>query len=318
MRLVPVTEMRLDVLIATYNRSDLLADALESVLVADRPAGWDVSVTVIDNRSTDDTKAVVESFIPRFDGRLHYLYEPQAGRSHALNAGIAATRGDLVAMIDDDEQVDRRWLVTIAEAFEDPATDFIGGPYVPRWGGERPTWLGAAYKAAVGWVDGGPHIEQYGPRFDGMLMGGNAVIRRSLLNRVGPYATDLGRSSDGRLLSCEDRDMFERLLAAGATGFYRPDLVILHYVPPERLTKKYFRRWSFWHGVSRGVLDRRRPAPVPYLLGVPRYMIGLAVRSAIDTARRIFRRREAAHLFKNELAWWDLVGFVYGKHVYRG
>jgi hypothetical protein len=29
-------------------------------------------------------------------------------------------------MIDDDEQVDRRWLVTIAEAFEDPATDFIG------------------------------------------------------------------------------------------------------------------------------------------------------------------------------------------------
>jgi hypothetical protein len=151
-----------------------------------------------------------------------------------------------------------------------------------------------------------------------MLMGGNAVIRRSLLNRVGPYATDLGRSSDGRLLSCEDRDMFERLLAAGAKGFYRPDLVILHYVPPERLTKKYFRRWSFWHGVSRGVLDRRRPAPVPYLLGVPRYMIGLAVRAAIDTARRIFRRREAAHLFKNELAWWDLVGFVYGKHVYRG
>jgi hypothetical protein len=86
-RLVPVTEMRLDVLIATYNRSDLLADALESVLIADRPAGWDVSVTVIDNRSTRRHQAVVESFIPRFDGRLHYLYEPQAGRSHALNAG---------------------------------------------------------------------------------------------------------------------------------------------------------------------------------------------------------------------------------------
>jgi glycosyltransferase involved in cell wall biosynthesis len=309
--------MRLDVLIATYNRSALLARALDSLLTADRPAGWDTTVTVIDNRSTDDTKTVVESFVPRFGGRLHYLYEAHPGRSHALNAGIAATSGELVAMIDDDEEVDRRWLVTIAKAFEDPTTDFIGGPYIPRWGGERPVWLGAAYKAAVGWVDGGPGIRQYGAGFDGMLMGGNAIVRRSVLTRVGPYASDLGRSSDGRLLSCEDRDMFDRLLAAGARGFYRPDLVILHYVPPERLTKRYFRRWSFWHGVSLGVLDRRRPAPVPYLLGVPRYMIGVAVSATIDTARRIVERREPVQAFKNELAWWDLLGFFYGKHVHR-
>jgi glycosyltransferase involved in cell wall biosynthesis len=310
--------MRLDVLIATYNRADLLARALESLLAADRPAAADLTVTVVDNRSTDDTRSVVASFMPRFDGRLKYLYESQPGRSHALNAGIAATNAELVAMIDDDEEVDRNWLVTIEKAFADPSVDFIGGPYVPRWGGERPAWLGTAYKAAVGWVDGGSQIAEYGPQFAGMLMGGNAVIRRSVLNRVGPYALDVGRSSDGRLLSCEDRDMFNRLLAAGARGFYRPDLVILHYVPPERLTKRYFRRWSFWHGVSLGVLDRRTPpGQVPYLLGVPRYMIGVAIRAAVDTARRLFARDEPARAFTNELAWWDLLGFFYGKHVYR-
>jgi len=311
-------DMRLDVVIPTYNRAALLARALESLLAARRPDGLDVHVTVVDNRSTDDTRAVVESFVPRFGGGLlHYVYEPHAGRSHALNAGIAATCGDLLGMIDDDEEVDRDWLLTIAAAFEDSTTDFIGGPYVPRWGGERPAWLGTAYKAAIGWVDAGPSIQQYGPGFDGLLMGGNAVIRRSVLERVGPYSTDLGRTSDGRLLSCEDRDMFNRLLMVGAKGFYRPDLLILHYVPPERLTKRYFRRWSFWHGVSLGVLDRRRPAAVPYLLGVPRYMIGVAVRSALDTAGWNRRRREPARTFKNELAWWDLAGFFYGKHVYR-
>jgi glucosyl-dolichyl phosphate glucuronosyltransferase len=308
--------MRLDVLIATYNRATLLTRTLESLLAAERPAGLEVSVTVADNRSTDNTREVVDSFTQRFEDRLYYVYESKAGRSHALNAAIAATTGDLVGMLDDDEEVDRRWLVTIADAFADPATDFIGGPYVPQWGGERPAWLGTAYKAAVGWVDGGPRIQQYGPGFEGMLMGGNAVIRRTMLQRVGPYSPDLGRSSDGRLLSCEDRDMFNRLLAIGARGFYRPDLVILHYVPPERLTKRYFRRWSFWHGVSLGVLDRRRPEPVPYVIGVPRYMIGLAVRAAADTLHR-FVRREPARMFANELAWWDLVGFFYGKHVYR-
>ena len=109
-RLVPVTDMRLDVVIPTYNRAALLTRALESLLAADRPDGLDVTVTVVDNRSTDNTRAVVESFMPRFGGSLQYVYEAKPGRSHALNAGIAATRGDLVGMIDDDEEVDRTWL----------------------------------------------------------------------------------------------------------------------------------------------------------------------------------------------------------------
>jgi glycosyltransferase involved in cell wall biosynthesis len=309
--------MHLEVLIPTCNRAALLSRALTSLLAADRPVGLCVGVTVVDNRSTDDTRAMIESFMVRFGGQLQYVYESKPGRSHALNAGIAASRGDLVGMIDDDEEVERGWLLTIAAAFEDPTTDFIGGPYVPSWGGERPVWLGTAYRAAIGWAECGQTTQQFGPGFEGMLMGGNAVIRRSVLERVGPYSVDLGRTADGRLMSCEDEDMFQRLLAAGARGFYRPDLVIHHYVPPERLTKRYFRRWCFWRGVSRGLLDRRQPAAVPYLLGVPRYIVGAAVRGAIDTARPLLGCREPARTFKNELVWWDLAGFFYGKHVFR-
>jgi glycosyltransferase involved in cell wall biosynthesis len=309
--------MRLDVIIPTHNRAALLTRALDSLLSAERPGGLDVDVTVVDNRSTDDTRQIVESVSPRFAGRLHYVYEPKPGRSHALNGGIAATSGDLVGMIDDDEEVDRAWLQTIASAFVDPATDFIGGPYVPRWGGERPPWLGTAYRSAVGWCECGETTQQFGPGCEGMLMGGNAVIRRSVLERVGPYSVDLGRTPGTRLLSCEDEDMFLRLLAIGARGFYRPDLVIHHYVPPERLTKRYFRRWCFWRGVSLGVLDRRRPAAVPYVLGVPRYMMGAALRATVDAVRPLLSPREPARRFKNELAWWDLAGFFYGKHVYR-
>jgi hypothetical protein len=46
-------------------------------------------------------------------------------------------------------------------------------------------------------------------------------------------------------------------------------------------------------------------------------MIGSAVRGTIDTLRPLFGRREPARTFKNELAWWDLAGFAYGKHGYR-
>ena len=309
--------MRLDVLVPTYNRATLLQRTLESFLSAERPEGLSVAITVIDNRSRDNTRGVVESFVPRFAGSLHYLYEATPGRSHALNTGIAATSGDLVGMIDDDEEVDRGWLRTVAAAFADPAVDFIGGPYLPRWGAERPAWIGTGYRSAVGWAESGQAVRRFGQGFDGMLMGGNAVVRRSVLERVGPYAGDLGRTPGGRLLSCEDDDMFARLLEVGARGYYRPDLIIHHYVPPERLTKRYFRRWCFWRGVSLGVLDRRRPAPVRYLLGVPRYMVGSAIRGAVDRVTRLFDGRDPARSFKNELAWWDLAGFVYGKHLHR-
>src|SRR3954465_9184208 len=142
--------MRLDVIIPTHNRAAPLGGAPQSLLAAAPPDGFDVDITVVDNRSTDDTPAVVESFVPRFGGRLHYLYESKPGRSHALNAGIAATHGDLVGMIDDDEEVDYGWLRTIAAAFQDPATDFIGGPGFPARGGPRAAGVGRGYGAASG------------------------------------------------------------------------------------------------------------------------------------------------------------------------
>jgi glucosyl-dolichyl phosphate glucuronosyltransferase len=304
--------MTLDVLIPTYNRADLLSRTLDSLLSATAPVATAISVTVCDNRSTDATRAVVARYQLQFGGRLRYIYESNPGRSAALNAAIAATDGDLVSMIDDDEEIDRSWFCCIERAFQDPDTDFIGGPYVPRWTMTPPEWLPSGYGAVIGRVDSGSETREYGPGFEGMLMGGNAVIRRSVLARVGAYRTDLGRTAT-RLMSCEDEDMFKRLLAVGARGFYRPDLIIYHYVSPERVTKRYFRRWCFWRGVSLGILDRQQPQRVPYLLGIPRYLIGSTLRGT-GMLVRLGPFGDEARRFESELAWWDLMGFCYGRH----
>jgi glycosyltransferase involved in cell wall biosynthesis len=305
----------LDVVIPTHNRADLLSRTLDSLLAADPPASLGVTVIVVDNRSTDHTPAMVESYEGRFAGRLRYVFETIQGRSPALNAGIAAGTSDLVGMIDDDEEIDRRWFTVIEQAFSERGTGFIGGPYEPRWGAPRPAWLGTSHRAAIGWVDSAAGIREFGHGFDAIMMGGNAVVRRALLERVGPYAVDLGRTAT-RLLAGEDEDMFRRLLAAGARGFYRPDLIIHHYVPPERLQKRYFRRWSFWRAVSMGVMARRAPAPVVHVLGIPRYMMGAALRSGVQFCADVIRRREPARAFSCELSWWDLAGFIYGRHFY--
>src|SRR4051794_38386926 len=95
--------MKLDVIIPTYNRDQLLKRTLDSLLNAEVPASLEVRVTVVDNNSKDSTRQTVESYREKFCGRLDYVFEGRQGRSFALNAGIRSTTGELVGMIDDDE-----------------------------------------------------------------------------------------------------------------------------------------------------------------------------------------------------------------------
>jgi glycosyltransferase involved in cell wall biosynthesis len=307
--------MRLDVVIPTYNRHEMLKRTLASLLAAEVPAGLDVRVTVVDNNSKDQTRRTVEEWAEKFGGRLGYVFETRQGRSPALNAGIAATAGDLVGTIDDDEEIDAGWYRCVHAAFGENEIDFIGGRCMPRWGAERPAWLPSDYPGVIGWVDMGDRVLAFDENYPGILMGGNAVLKRSIIERVGPYSTALGRT-DKRLLTAEDEDMYERLRAAGARGLYIPGLVIYHYIPPERLTKRYYRRWCFWRGVSLATIDRGRRSPVAYLGGVPRYLYGRAARGLLKLARGAFGS-DPAENFSHELAVWDFAGFFYGKHFYR-
>ena len=308
--------MQLDVIVPTYNRADLLKLTLESLLTAPIPSGLEVKVNVVDNNSKDGTKLLVQSFQERFGDRIRYHFESKQGRSHALNAGITATNGDLVGMIDDDEEIDSTWYQTIFDAFSSKQLDFIGGPYVPQWAIPVPEWLPPEYGGVVGWVEGGDKEMPFDNNYPGILMGGNAVLKRSILEKVGLYATWLGRT-DKRLLSGEDEDLYHRLLAAGAKGVYLPNLIIYHHVPPERLTKKYFRSWCFWRGVSLGLLDRKRKLPCAYLFGIPRWHYRKAAQGLVSKATELFvTPKDPAQAFASELGIWDCVGLLYGRHFH--
>ena len=307
--------LRLDVLIPTHNRAPLLEKCVRSVLTARVPPGYDVHVTVICNACSDDSTATVRRLQAAFPRRVSLVEERRRGKSRALNAGIAATWGDLIGMIDDDEEVDARWVEVAAEAFADPSVDFVGGPYLPVWEAPPPDWLPDDYLAVLGAVDNGTEPRLYGRDFPGILKGGNAIIRRATMMRVGPYAEYLGPGSHARLFSCEDEDMYWRLLESGAKGKYLPDLVIYHYISSHRLTREYYRSWCFWRGVSRGLMDRSHPLPVAYLAGVPRFLWGQAARGFL---RLTFspNRRPQRESFGDELRMWDVAGYFYGRHVY--
>ncbi|HEV2884105.1 MAG TPA: glycosyltransferase family A protein [Pyrinomonadaceae bacterium] len=88
------------VIIPAYNRAEYLPLTIESALAQ---SGAEVEVIVIDDGSTDDTRAVIEKNKARWGKRFRYFYQENAERCVARNNGLRQSRGEFVAFLDSDD-----------------------------------------------------------------------------------------------------------------------------------------------------------------------------------------------------------------------
>src|SRR5262245_54525978 len=118
----------LSVVICTYNRAERLRETLESLRKIRTPAGIAWELLLIDNNSSDDTKAVALGFARHFGWALRYIFEEKAGLCHARNRGVKEARGEIIAFTDDDCIADHNWIKAIWEEFaNDPELAVLGG-----------------------------------------------------------------------------------------------------------------------------------------------------------------------------------------------
>src|SRR4051812_29433765 len=110
--------MVVSVVIATRNRADRLRQALDSLERMSVPNTLSWELIVVDNGSTDGTRQVVNDCEARTIVPLRYVIEPRDGKSVALNAGVRAATGDVIAFTDDDCVMSPEWLTAIAIEFE--------------------------------------------------------------------------------------------------------------------------------------------------------------------------------------------------------
>jgi glycosyltransferase involved in cell wall biosynthesis len=310
------------VLITTYNRAAYLRDTLRDLARQTTADPWEL--IVVDNNSSDDTRRVVEEEARAYPAELRYLFEPVQGKPAALNTGIEASRGPIIAFIDDDMRAEPDWLTRTGEAFDRFECDYVGGKVLPIWEGERPRWLSTTASrqwGVIGIADYSPDPIPFGTRGLPPPMGGNMACRRDAFVRAGMWDNNFGRRGT-TLRGQEQREWYLRAVAAGLRGYYIPELITYHLIPASRLTKQYFRRWFYWSGVSRALLydklgiDMEAPddsrldfSTVPHVAGVPRYMFRTALQTARHLAQRTLKRDTAA-AFDDELWMWFFAGVV--------
>jgi glycosyltransferase involved in cell wall biosynthesis len=94
---------KFSVIIPTYNRAELVVKALESVFAQTYAAH---EVIVVDDGSTDETAKYVKRYLaerPEYAVHVDYSYQPNQGKSVALNQGILRATGDWFAFLDSDD-----------------------------------------------------------------------------------------------------------------------------------------------------------------------------------------------------------------------
>lgn len=238
----------LTVAICTKDRPDNLKRCLASLVELQNPAAPAFEILVIDNASSDSrTRDLVKTW-----PSVRYGQEPKPGLDFARNHALGAATGELLAFLDDDVTVDRRWLQGLQTAFNDhPDAGGFTGLVLPY---ELETEAQILFEQRGGFRRGFEKI-RYGQRLSGNSLypcgagifgaGCNMAFRRSLLLELGGF--DDALDTGGPMPGGGDLDIFYRVVRAGYPLIYEPSYLVYHQHRRElnQLRRQY---WSWGLG----------------------------------------------------------------------
>ncbi|MFJ7130255.1 glycosyltransferase [Streptomyces sp. NPDC098101] len=260
---------RASVVVATRERPEQLARALDSLLAQDHP---DFELIVVDNAPrTGATHALVTR---TYGDRVRYVREDVPGLAVAHNTGLAAADGTVVAFTDDDVIADPHWLTALTEPFAaDPGLGCVTGLILPA---RLATPAQVLLESHGGFAKGfAPRLyDPARPPADEPLFpftagsfgsGANMAFRADALRRAGGFdpATGTGTAAKGG----DDLYAFVAVLSAGFRLRYTARALVWHH---HRDTWQDLRNQAYGYGAGLTAYLTatlvRRPRLLPALL----------------------------------------------------
>lgn len=202
------------VIIPSYNRALFLKEALDSVLLQ---KNVEMEVIVVDDGSTDNTSAIVESC----GHSIRYYYQPNAGVSAARNAGIKIARGEWLAFLDSDDL----WLPGKLEI----QLDFLRRQPSVKICQTEELWIRNGHRQNPKKYHKKPAGYCFPALLERCLVSPSAVmIHREIFDQVGLF--------DETLPACEDYDLWLRIGSRRPIGLVERPLIVKRGGHPDQLS----------------------------------------------------------------------------------
>jgi glycosyltransferase involved in cell wall biosynthesis len=206
---------RVSVIIPTYNRAGIIAEAVDSVLAQDYK---DFELIVVDDGSTDNTSEVMA----RYGDDVRVLFQENKGVSAARNRGITEASGKLIAFLDSDDLWLPQKLSTQVEFFSQRPDALICQT--------EEVWLRNGIRINPKHRHKKPSGMIFEPSLKLCLVSPSAVmIRRDLLDRTGGF--------DETLPACEDYDLWLRISCRFPVYLIETPLIIKRGGHDDQLSK---------------------------------------------------------------------------------
>jgi GT2 family glycosyltransferase len=226
------------IVIPTRARPAYLEVALSSIAAQAAAAGAEVLV-VDDAGASVAARALAESH-----GARYLPNGSRRGLNVARNAGVRASEGALVVFVDDDVRALDGWLAALLQAArEHPETDVFTGPLRARVEGRAPRTCGRE-RPPITTLELGS--EDTPTRY---AWGANMAIRRSALERIGPFEESLEHGGD-------EQEWQDRLMSASGGADSRGAL----YVAAAAVEHRRAGRDARLRALSRAAYVRGRAA----------------------------------------------------------
>jgi GT2 family glycosyltransferase len=206
--------MKISVVLATYNRKNLLDKTISEYLSQDYD---NKEIIVVDNASSDGTREMVMAKYPSDKyPEFKYIYLPENIDIRAVNIGIAISTGDIIWRTDDDAYLrDKDSLKKVAEIMKlNPEIGVICVALMNIDASINKDEFVKWYPTSIDY----DNVPENGYKAH-VFSGAGAALRKEVLNRIG-YFWEFGY---------EELELCTRTVVAGYQVRYFPNLVILHY-----------------------------------------------------------------------------------------
>lgn len=257
--------MKISIIMATFNRNDLLAQTLQGLVNMDT-SGLDWELILADNAGNAETARLSESFAALIP--IKFIVEKAPGKNNALNSALVHATGDLIIFTDDDVIPDPAWvkqLVDVADRWE--AADLFGGRILPKYpAGKTAPLINDHAFLRIAYVIADWDLAE-GECPAGKIWGPNMMVRRRVFDQGLRFNTDIGPTGSNYVMGSET-EFLQRASNAGHTAVYAPSAFVYHQIRPEQLTHSWIYGRAF--RVGRGLAYHNLSIPV---LEVKKWML---------------------------------------------